>query len=141
MIQIIAGSKGKGKTPILLDKANTAASSSKGSVVYLDKNSKHMYELNRDVRLINIRDYFVDSPETFLGFICGMASQDHDLEKVFLDSFLALAGVEGTDTDYSPILDKLEVISAKFHIDFVISICVDGSEIPERFKEKIIYSL
>ena len=141
MIQIIAGSKGKGKTPILLDKANTEASASKGSVVYLDKNSKHMYELNRNVRLINIRDYFVDSPETFLGFVCGMASQDHDLEKVFLDSFLALAGVEGTDIDYGPILDKLEIISAKFHIDFVISICVDGSQIPDRFKDKVIVSL
>ncbi len=141
MIQIIAGSKGKGKTPILLDKANTDVKNLKGTVVYLDKNSKHMYELNKDVRLINVRDYFVDSPETFIGFVCGMASQDHDLEKVFLDSFLALAGVEDTDIDYAPILAKLEIISAKFNIDFVVSIGLDGSLIPEQFKDKIIVSL
>lgn len=141
MIQIIAGSKGKGKTPILLEKANNEVKTSKGSVVYLDKNTKHMYELNKKVRLINIRDYFVDSPDSFIGFICGMASQDHDLEKVFLDSFLNISGVEGTDIDYAPILEKLEIISAKFHIDFVISVCVDGTQIPEAFKDKVIVSL
>lgn len=141
MIQIIAGSKGKGKTPILLEKANNEVKVSKGSVVYLDKNTKHMYELNKKVRLINIKDYFVDSPESFIGFICGMASQDHDLEKVFLDSFLTITGVEDTDIDYAPILEKLEIISAKFRVDFIISICVDGSQIPEQFKEKVIVSL
>ena len=46
MVQIIAGRKGKGKTKYLLDMANTAVKEAKGSVVYLDKSSKHMYELN-----------------------------------------------------------------------------------------------
>ena len=141
MIQIIAGSKGKGKTPILLDKANNEVKSSKGSVVYLDKNTKHMYELNKSVRLINVRDYFVENPDTFIGFICGMISQNHDIEKVFLDSFLTISGVEGTDIDYAPILEKLEIISAKFNVDFVISVCVDGSQIPEQLMDKVIVSL
>lgn len=141
MIQIIAGSKGKGKTPILLDKANNEVKSSKGSVVYLDKNTKHMYELNKSVRLINVRDYFVESPDTFMGFVCGMISQNHDIEKVFLDSFLTITGIEGTDLDYVPVLEKLEIISAKFNVDFVISVCVDGSQIPEQLKDKVIVSL
>ena len=42
MVQIIAGAKGKGKTKYLLDMANTAVKEAKGSVVYLDKSSKHM---------------------------------------------------------------------------------------------------
>ena len=42
MVQIIAGKKGKGKTKHLLDKANAAIKESKGSIVYLDKSSKHM---------------------------------------------------------------------------------------------------
>ena len=44
MVQIIAGKKGKGKTKYLLDMANNAIKESKGSIVYLDKSSKHMYE-------------------------------------------------------------------------------------------------
>ena len=43
MIQIIAGAKGKGKTKILLEKVNTEVNVAKGSIVYLDKNNKHMY--------------------------------------------------------------------------------------------------
>ena len=74
MVQIIAGTKGKGKTKILLDKANSAIKEAKGSVVYLDKNTKHMYELNNRVRLINVMDYSVKSCEAFIGFICGIIS-------------------------------------------------------------------
>ena len=54
MVQIIAGKKGKGKTKHLLDMANSAVKESKGSIVYLDKSSKHMYELSNKIRLINV---------------------------------------------------------------------------------------
>ena len=47
MIQIIAGKKGKGKTKHLLDKVNAEVKEVHGNIVYLDKSSKHMYELNK----------------------------------------------------------------------------------------------
>ena len=50
MIQIIAGAKGKGKTKILLDKVNTSIKEASGTIVYLDKNTKHMYDLITDLR-------------------------------------------------------------------------------------------
>lgn len=129
MVQIIAGTKGKGKTKILLEKANSAIKEAKGSVVYLDKNTKHMYELNNKVRLINVMDYSVKSCEAFIGFICGIVSQDHDLEVMFLDSFLKLAYLEGQDvTDTVLALDE---ISKKFGIDFVLSISMDKKELSE----------
>ena len=43
MVQIIAGKKGKGKTKHLLDMANQGVKEATGSIVYLDKSSKHMY--------------------------------------------------------------------------------------------------
>ena len=95
MVQIIAGNKGKGKTKYLLDMANTAVKESTGSIVYLDKSSKHMYELNNKIRLINVNEYPITSSEGFIGFICGIISQDHDLEQMYFDSFLKLASLEG----------------------------------------------
>ena len=89
MVQIIAGKKGKGKTKYLLDMANNAVKESKGSIVYLDKSSKHMYELSNKIRLINVAEFPVHSAEAFVGFICGIISQDHDLEVMYLDSFLS----------------------------------------------------
>ena len=139
MIQIIAGAKGKGKTKILLDKVNSSIKEASGTIVYLDKNTKHMYELNNKIRLINVNDYCIDSSQEFTGFICGLVSQDHDLEKVYLDSFLNISCLEGSDV--SAVLDKLDLISAKFSVDFVISISMNLDEIPEKYKDSVIVAL
>ena len=88
MIEIICGEKGKGKTKELLERVNSSISSSSGNVVYLDKSQKHMYELNNKVRLINVMDFPITNSDEFLGFICGIVSQDNDLEEMYLDSFL-----------------------------------------------------
>jgi len=139
MIQIIAGEKGKGKTKILLDKVNTSIKEASGTIVYLDKNTKHMYELNNKIRLINVKDYCIDTCQEFTGFICGLVSQDHDLEKVYFDSFLNISCLE--DSDITAVLEKLELISAKFSVDFVLSISVNADDIPEKFKSNVIVAL
>ena len=57
MVQIIAGNKGKGKTKQLLDKVNAEVKTANGNIVYIDKSTKHMFELNNKVRLISATDY------------------------------------------------------------------------------------
>jgi len=139
MVQIIAGKKGKGKTKHLLDKANAAIKEANGSIVYLDKSSKHMYELSNKVRLINVKGFDITDSSGFLGFICGVISQDHDLEIMFLDSFLKLACLEGQDI--SETISKLEAIGEKFHVTFVLSVSLDADELPENAKKDVIISL
>ena len=139
MVQLIVGKKGKGKTKELLDKVNGQVKTVSGSVVYLDKSTKHMYELNNKVRLINVPDYLITNSQEFLGFICGIISQDHDLEVMFLDSFLKLACLEGLDI--SETISRLEDISEKYHVTFVLSVSMDADELPEDVKKDVIISL
>ena len=139
MIEIISGEKGKGKTKYLLDKANQAIKESTGSVVYLDKSSKHMYELNNKIRLINVNEYPVASSEAFIGFICGIISQDHDLEMMFFDSFLKLSCLEGEDI--SDIVSTLEKLGEKYHVTFVLSVSRDKDKLPENAQKDVIISL
>ena len=139
MVQIIAGRKGKGKTKYLLDMANTAVKEAKGSIVYLDKSSKHMYELNNKIRLINVAEFSVSTAEGFIGFICGIISQDHDLEAMYLDSVLTLAGLEGEDI--TATLAELDQISTKYHVNFVLSVSMDGEELPESAKDMVLVAL
>ena len=139
MVQIIAGRKGKGKTKYLLDMANTAVKEAKGSIVYLDKSSKHMYELNNRIRLINVAEFSVSTAEGFIGFICGIISQDPDLEAMYLDSFLKLAGLEGEDI--TATLAELDQISTKYHVNFVLSVSMDGEELPESAKDMVLVAL
>ena len=139
MVQVIAEKKGKGKTKHLLDRANSAIRDSKGSIVYLDKSSKHMYELSNKIRLINVNEYPINSSEGFIGFICGIISQDHDLEMMFLDSFLKLACLEGEDI--SETVSILENIGERYHITFVLSVSMDADQMPENVQDKVIVSL
>ena len=115
MVQIIAGGKGKGKTKYLLDMANKAVKESKGSIVYLDKSSKHMYELNNRIRLINVQEYPIENGEGFVGFLCGIICQDHDLEQMYLDSFIKLSSLEGEDIEH--VLTMIDSLSKKYHVD------------------------
>ena len=139
MVQLIVGNKGKGKTKHLLEKVNLQVKETKGNIVYLDKSTKHMYELNNKVRLIDVSQYMITNHDEFVGFICGIVSQDHDLELMFLDSFLKIACLE--NEDITPVIEKLEKISQNYGIDFVLSVSMDESELPEALKSKIIVSL
>lgn len=139
MVQLIVGEKGKGKTKQILDKVNTEVKNVSGNVVYLDKSTKNMYELNNKVRLIDVSDYFIDDVNEFLGFISGIISQDHDLEQMYLDSFFIISKCELAKFD--TCLEKLEKISEKFNVNFVISGSVSESELSDYAKSKVIISL
>ena len=139
MVQLIVGKKGKGKTKQLLDKVNSEVKDIAGSIAYLDKSTKHMYELNNKVRLIDVSRYMIENESEFLGFVCGIISQDHDLEQMYFDSFLKIAALE--DKDISAVVEKLERMSDFFQVDFILSVSMDESELPEAVKDKIIVSL
>ena len=139
MVQIIAGRKGKGKTKHLLDMANDSIKKAIGFIVYLDKSSKHMYELNNRIRLINVNEFPITTSQGFVGFISGIISQDHDIETMFLDSFLKLACLEGEDI--SETIATLENLSAKYDVNFVLSVSMDGGEMPEQVQKDIVISL
>ncbi len=140
MIEIIAGEKGKGKTKELLNRVNSAVTAASGNIVYLDKSQKHMYELNNKVRLINVTDYPIDNCDEFLGFVCGVVSQDNDLEEMYLDSFLTIASLE-TDEEICHAIQKLDVISEKYNVKFILSVSRNESALPDSAKAKIVISL
>ena len=139
MVELIVGKKGKGKTKVLLDRVNGAVKDANGSIVYLDKSTKHMYELNNKARLINVTTYPIKNADEFVGFICGIISQDHDLEQIYLDSFLRIANLEGADV--TSTLQQLDDIGNAFKVSIIISISLDKEEIPEAFQDKIAVAL
>lgn len=139
MVQFIVGREGKGKTKHLLDKVNTEIKDVQGNVVYLDKSTKHMFELNNKIRLIDVSEYLVTDSDEFIGFICGIISQDHDLQQMYFDSFLKIACMEADEME--KVIEKIEKISEKFHVDFVISVSRDESELPENMRKNVIVSL
>ena len=127
MVELIVGKKGKGKTKVLLDRVNGAVKEA------------NMYELNNKVRLIDVSSYPLKNADEFVGFICGIISQDHDLEQIYLDSFLKVSKLE--DADVTDTLDQLDKIGEKYGISIVVSISLDKEEIPEALQDKIAVAL
>ena len=142
MVQFIVGDKGMGKTRYLLDQANTMIKEASGNVVYLDKSAKKMYELNNRIRLIDVSSFPLRDSSEFIGFICGIISQDHDLEKVYVDSFFRVARIDESDMEtLEKAVAELEGISGQFGVDFIISIALDKEALPASVQERTVVAL
>ena len=140
MIELIVGEKGKGKTKMLMGKANNDIKVTGGNIIYLDRNNKHMYELSNRVRLLNVPEYNIHSADMFLGFIYGIVSQDHDLDREFLDNFMSISNIE-TVEEAEDLIKELAVISEKFEIDFVIRISKKKEDLSDYLKEFVTIAL
>lgn len=139
MVQLIVGEKGKGKTKELLDKVNKEVKEASGTFVYLDKSRKHMYELNNKVRLIDMSEYDIQNSNEFLGFISGVVSQDNDLEKMFLDSFLKISKAE--DGELGEVLERLDTMGKKYGVSFIVSLSKNKEDLPESAQNMVLISL
>jgi len=139
MVQLIIGDKGKGKTKQLLDKVNLSIKSANGNIVYLDKSSKHMYDLNNKVRLIDVSEFSLKNSDEFVGFVCGIISQDHDLEEIYFDGFREMSKLEWKDITHT--IQRMEEISNKYNIKMIISVSAEASELSDTLKDKVLVAL
>ena len=84
-----------------------------------------MYDLNNKIRLIDVSRYPIGNSEQFVGFVCGIISQDNDLEQMYFDNFLKISGLseEGTEllTTINSIFQSLPtrmILRRNFRIRF-----------------------
>ncbi|MCI1726692.1 MAG: twitching motility protein PilT [Lachnospiraceae bacterium] len=139
MVHLIVGNKGKGKTKVLLDRVNEQIRSAKGDVVYIDQSMRHMYELNNRIRLVDVSRFPLTTGEQLIGFICGIISQNSDIEILYLDGLLKLDDVRAEDVP--DIIKKMDKISSEFDIDMTLSISMDQSELPDDLKGMVAVAL
>ncbi|MDD6346402.1 MAG: twitching motility protein PilT [Lachnospiraceae bacterium] len=135
MIHLIVGTKGKGKTKILIDKANNNVKDVKGSVVYIDQSMRHMYELNNKIRYVNIKEFGIANRDEFIGFFNGIISQNRDTEQIYLDGLLKLDAVESEDISY--IIKKLDTICSAHNIDMTISLSAEKEDLEAELQEMV----
>ena len=136
MVQLITGEKGEGKTKKMLDCVHEAMKTATGNLVYLDKSAQNIHELDNKVRLSNVSEYPIQNTDQFLGFLCGICSQDYDLEGMYLDGFLKIAKLEGQDI--SEALTQLNRISDQFKVKMVLSVSLSREQLPEFARDQMI---
>ncbi|MBR3636906.1 MAG: twitching motility protein PilT [Lachnospiraceae bacterium] len=139
MVRMITGKNGKGKSKVLLEKVNEEVKTILGNVVYIDTTTKHMYELNNKIRLINASEFMLDSSDKFLGFLSGIISQDHDLQQMYFDNFLKLANIDINSLE--EIVHSLELLSDKFGVDIYISVSTSDGDVPASLEDRVLVAL
>ncbi|MBQ6529490.1 MAG: twitching motility protein PilT [Clostridia bacterium] len=134
MVELLIGKKGTGKTKALVDKVNTALTVAKGNVVFIAKNSDQMYAVDSKARMATTSDFDIRSYNELLGFIYGIISRDYDITNIFVDGIFKIVGTAELD-GFEEFLERLEDLSRKQSISFVISVSIDADTAPEYIKE------
>ena len=136
MIQVIAGNKGSGKTKRIIDMANQASQESKHDIVFIDDDNRYMFDLRHQVRFVNAGEYSLTSDQRFMGFLAGAVAQNFDVGLILIDAFKKLIKCELDTTQW--LFDRLEALSEKHSVDFVISISEDPAMLPDFIKKYVI---
>lgn len=136
MVEVICGKKGSGKTKRMIALANQSVGNSKGNIIFIDDDTRYIYDLERGIRFINASEYDIKEANAFIGFLNGLRAQDFDLQVVFIDGFLKIL-----DTEIfllSDFFKRLQAFAKANDVRVVVSVSGDAADMPEYVKELVI---
>ncbi len=132
MIQTIIGHQGSGKTIKLIQLANEALSTENGNVFFIDNNNRHMYDLRREIRFVNAKDYDIKSLNGFYGLLCGMLAANFDITLIVIDGFMKTVNVTNDTMDeMETFFQRVETLSEKNGVRIVFGISGESDQMPE----------
>ena len=94
MIQVIMGLKGSGKTKKMIDSINAALASASGDVVCIEYGKKLTYDINYRVRLVDSKEYGINSLDMLKGFLSGLHAGNFDITNVYIDNLYKTIGTD-----------------------------------------------
>lgn len=133
MIKVIIGEKGTGKTAKLIDAVNAAEAASNGSIVFINKGDRHIFDLTHRVRIVDTDEYCVAGYDEFYGFVCGILSQNYDIANIFIDSITKI--VNNDMAALTACLDRLNVISEKTNTEIMVIVSMSEADVPDGVKK------
>ena len=131
MIHVIMGLKGSGKTKKLIDGINAAVAEAHGDVVCIEYGKKLTYDISYKVRLVDSKEYGINSVEMLKGFLSGLHAGNFDITNVFIDNLYKTIGAAAGE--------EFVVWCAKFaadnNMEITISISDDSANASEAMKQ------
>ena len=135
MVELLIGKKGTGKTKALIEKVNNALTVAKGNVVFISNDTnRNIIDVKSKARMSDTSEFEIKSYDEFLGFISGIVSRDFDITNIFVDGIFKIVGSDNLD-GFESFLNRLETMSQKFEITFVISVSIDAETAPDYIKK------
>ncbi len=128
MVKLFVGHKGSGKTKKMIELANSSLDTVNGSIVFINKNQRLMYDLKYRIRVVCMEDFpLITNVDEYIGFLYGIISQDHDIELIFIDSILHYADINTSNVE--DFLERVNIISTTYGMNFIVSLSADKEEL------------
>ena len=137
MVKILAGEKGEGKTKRMIDMANAAGKEAKGNIVFVDDDNSHMYDLHYSVRFVETPKFIMEDPQVFRGFVCGILSQNIDIETIYIDGLNHIMD-RISDADFTAFIQELDKTSKEAEMDMVMIISRKTDALPAEVQQYLI---
>lgn len=129
MIKVICGAKGTGKTKQMIDAANAAVSKAKGHLVFITDTKRYMYDLEREIRFIDVEDFDVAGEAALCGFIKGVIAGNHDNEYIYIDGAMRIAGKAASELGaFFYMLDKA---ASENNLNVIVSVSAAKEDLPD----------
>ncbi|HHX19475.1 MAG TPA: hypothetical protein GX728_03445 [Clostridiaceae bacterium] len=130
-VKAIVGSKGSGKTPIMLDQMELLAKDKDLNIVFIEYGKTVDQILPHSVRLIDITEYPVRGYGQLIAFLAGMNAKDYDISHIFIDSLLTIA--DDYDKEHlDEFLVDLNTLAREADVHVTISISSDVQDLSEN---------
>ena len=137
MVKILAGEKGEGKTKRMIDMANAAGKEAKGNIVFVDDDNSPMYDLHYSVRFVETPKFIMEDPQVFRGFVCGILSQNSDIETIYIDGLNHIMD-RISDADFTAFIQELDKTSKEAEMDMVMIISRKTDALPAEVQQYLI---
>ena len=129
MIKVIYGAKGTGKTKLLIDAANATVSEAKGHMIFVSDSKRGMYDIEREIRFIDVSEFDIAGEAALCGFIKGVIAGNHDNEYVFIDGVVRIAGKPVQEmAAFFYMLDK---VAKDNDVTVTVSVSAAKEELPD----------
>ena len=92
MIHVIMGLKGSGKTKKMVDSIHNTVANASGDVVCIEYGKKLTYDLSYRVRLVDSKEYGINSIDMLKGFLSGLHAGNYDITNVYIDNLYKTIG-------------------------------------------------
>ena len=133
MVKIICGPKGSGKTKRIIDAANAAIESAKGTLTFITDTKRYMYDLWREIRFVDTSDYAIAGEDALCGFIKGVVAGGYDNEYVFVDGVARIAGK--AIKDMAQFFYMMEKVAEMRDLKLYITCSCAEEELPDFAKK------
>lgn len=126
MVRLIMGANGAGKTKQLIDLIHSAVESENGSVVCIEPGADMTFDIKSSVRLVNGKEYNLNSFECLRGFISGLYAGNYDISHVYVDNLCKIVHSEDF-TAVEKFLCWLDKFSDANTVKFTVTLTADAS--------------